>query len=180
MTCAPLALLRMTATFCVALAHPLSAKAQAPSLPGVPTSSSRAPVITLAQPAEGVAIPQDRPALAFRFAAADASDPLDLGSLRIVVDGRDATTCFQVTPNEAWGKLDPPPSSRASLVGVGLHAVSARICSLRGACGAVTASVAVSPVAPPPENTPNAAKPPGGPQGLIGALIKVARKIIGP
>ena len=169
----------MAVTFCVALAHPLSAKAQAPSLPGVPLTPSRPPVITLAQPGEGVAIPQDRPALVFRFAATDASDPLDLGSLRIVVDGRDATTRFQVTPNEAWGKIDPLPSAGGLMAGVGLHAVSARICSLRGACGAVAASVNVSAVATPAEGTPNAPKN-SGPQGIIGALVKVARKIIGP
>jgi hypothetical protein len=167
-------------TLCVALAHPLSAKAQAPSLPGVALTPPRPPVITLAQPGEGVAIPQDRPALVFRFAATDASDPLDLGSLRIVVDGRDATTRFQVTPNEAWGKLDPPPASGVPMVAVGLHAVSARICSLRGACGAVAASVSVSAVPPPLEATPNAPKSSPGPHGFIGALVKVARKIIGP
>ena len=178
MPCASPTTLWIAATSLAALVLPLAAVAQPPA----PTlrAAYRVPSIVLAQPTEGGTLPQDRPVLVFRFAAADVSDPLDLGSLRVSADGRDVTSGFQVTPNEAWGKLEPPPLSGVPMVGAGLHAVSARICSLRGSCGAVTASVTVSAVAPSLESKPNAAKPSAGPQGLIGALVKVARKIIGP
>lgn len=180
MTCALLARLRIPVTLVVALVRPLPVRSQAPPLPGSPSAPLRTPTISVAQPADGVAIPQDRLTLAFRFVAADAADPLDLGSLRVVVDGRDATTRFHITPNEAWGTIDPLPASATSMVTAGMHVVSARICSLRGACGAVTAMVNVSAVTQPVEAPPNAAKTPPGPHGLIGALAKLARKLVGP
>ena len=180
MTCAPLFRFPFAVPLCVVLVHPPPARSQATSPTAAPIVSSRLPFIALAQPPDGVAIPQDRPALVFRFGAADASDPLDLGSLRIVIDGRDVTARFQVIPNEAWGKIDPLAASGTPMAVAGLHAVSARICTLRGLCGAVAASINVSAVAPDVQVAPNAPTTSSGPQGLIGALVKVARKIIGP
>jgi hypothetical protein len=138
------------------------------------------PLIVLVQPQDGGTVPVDRPVLAFRFTAADASDQLDLGSLRIVVDSRDATSSFQVTPNEAWGKLDGSALSATSPLTTGAHTLTARICSLRGACGTVTATFNVSAPTSVAQSAPNAAKSSPGPRGLVGTLVKAARRIIGP
>lgn len=134
----------------------------------------RLPSIALVQPQDGGTVPVDRPVLAFRFAAADPADQLDLGSLKIAVDSRDATPNFHVMPNEAWGKLDDAAVSTGSLA-AGAHTVTARICSLRGVCGTITASFNVSTPASPGEAAPNAAKSTPGPRGLVGTLVKAAQ-----
>lgn len=174
MTCAQfLRQLNLATTLAVALVLPLPVGAQQPP------PSVRLPSITLVQPPDGGTIPADRPVLAFRFTAADPSDQLDLGSLKVAVDSHDATPSFHVTPNDAWGKLDGSAVPGGSLA-VGAHTVTARICSLRGVCGIMTASFNVSAPALPIEAAPNASKNSNGPRGLVGTLVKAARKIIGP
>lgn len=167
---------RVVAILVVALVRPLASGGQTPAPTSVGSSASiRSPTTALTQPVEGGTLPQDRPVLAFRFAAVDASDPLDLASFRVSVDGRDRTTAFQVTPNDAWGKLEA--LSSAPGLAAGPHSVVGRICTVRGTCGSVSATVAVVAMAQA-ESQPNA--PNAGPKGLIGALVKLTRKIVGP
>jgi hypothetical protein len=122
-------------------------------------------------------MPQDVPVLAFRFSAADGSDPLDLGSLRVTLDRRDTTPLFRTTPNESFASL-PAGTPSAPGVASGPHMVSGRICSLRGACATVTATVHVVGIAP--AEPPTASKTSVGPNGLLGVLVKLTRKVIGP
>jgi hypothetical protein len=148
---------------------------QASVIPATP----RVPVIALVQPPDGGTIPLDRPVLLFRFAAADPSEPLDLGSFRVFVDDKDVTKAFHITPNESWGTLETPGPAGASRVGPGLHTLRGRICSLRGACGTVAATVSVT-AEQTAASPPNAAASAAGPRGLLGALVKLTRKVIGP
>ncbi|HEX6250020.1 MAG TPA: hypothetical protein VFZ56_01145 [Gemmatimonadaceae bacterium] len=107
--------------------------------PPVPLPVYRAPVIALAQPAPGAAVPQDRPVVVFRFAAGEPGDPVDARSFAVTVDGEDRTELFQLSLAEAWGPLASPDDA----IEPGSHEVVARICSARGACTATTALVTV-------------------------------------
>jgi hypothetical protein len=95
----------------------------------------RLPVIALAQPVTGSALPQDKPVVLFRFAAGEATDPIDLGSFAVSVDGENRTALFQMSGAEAWGPL----TSEADRIELGEHELVARICSSRGACSTTTA-----------------------------------------
>ena len=112
-------------------------------------SPYRAPSVVLAYPDRGVALPADKPTVVFRFAPGEADDPIDVASFRATVDGIDRTDRFRVTSREAWGTLgDTPPTSdgvTAARITTGPHTISARVCSTRGACGAVTVGVDVRP-----------------------------------
>jgi hypothetical protein len=180
-TCAQLLKQRhLVTTWVVALVLPHAAMAQppAPQVSVVP-ATPRVPVIALVQPPNGGTIPLDRPVLVFRFTAADPSEPLDLGSLRVLMDDQDVTNAFHITPNESWGTLPLPGSVVAPTVGAGLHTVRGRICSLRGACGTVAATVSVT-AEQTAASPPNAGASTGVPKGLLGALVKLTRKVIGP
>lgn len=117
---------------------PATPSGGAPSQPVV-LPAYRPPVITLAQPTEGAALPDDKPIVVFRFASAEPMDPLDALSLSVLVDGSDVTSLFQATPSEAWGRL----AEAGRLLGTGEHQVSARICSSHGTCGVTKATVNV-------------------------------------
>lgn len=97
-----------------------------------------APTVVLAYPAAGVSVPGDSPTVVFRYLAGDASDPLDLRTLRVLVDGLDRTPHFRVTAEAAWGAIVQSPEA-----GIRAHDVRARVCTIRGACAEVSAVVTV-------------------------------------
>ena len=134
----------------------------------------RPPVIALAQPTAGAAIPQDRPVVLFRFAAGERDDPIDARSLRVLVDGADATARFQVGAAETWGALGQPGSGETEPIAVGEHRIEARICSVRGACGTAAATVLVAP------SGVTAAGPPSRKARLLDLLLDAARRILLP
>lgn len=111
------------------------------------TRAYRAPVITLAHPAPGGSVGAATPIVVFRFAAGETSDPIDLSTLRVSVDGKDRTLAFQISAGEAWGPITtseratvaptPPVSARA-------HTVAAHVCSSRGVCASTTTTVAIA------------------------------------
>ena len=170
----------LVTTSVVALGLPRAAAMAQPPAPQayVIPATPRVPVIALVQPPNGGTIPLDRPVLVFRFTAADPSEPLDLGSLRVLMDDKDVTNAFHITPNESWGTL-PLPSPVGAPGVAGLHTVRGRICSLRGACGTVAATVSVM-AEQTAASPPNAGASTGRPKGLLGALVKLTRKVIGP
>jgi hypothetical protein len=102
----------------------------------------RAPTIALVQPPVGTTVPRYKPVVVLRFARGEASDPVDVSTFAVSVDGVDRTQLFQVTADEAWGALAKLTSSD-SLISIGTHAVIARVCSVRGACGETAATVVV-------------------------------------
>lgn len=118
-----------------------------PGMPGQPPlpqqpgamATYRTPVLALAQPAEGVVLPDDKPVVVFRFAQADPRDPIDALSFSVSVGGIDRTPLFALSDGEAWGPLAPV----GELLSAGQHEVRARICSARGACGVVKGTVTV-------------------------------------
>lgn len=114
-----------------------------PATTGPGTSATlpayRPPVITLAQPADGVVLPDDKPVAVLRFAALEQLDPIDALSLSVTVDGEERTSLFTLTQGEAWGRLSTP----GELLSPGQHELRARICSARGACGVAKATVTV-------------------------------------
>jgi hypothetical protein len=134
-------------------AYPL--EAQQPATPQQPRQTAttsavlapyRAPVLALVQPATGT-VTQDKPVVVFRFAQGEPTDPIDLASFAVSVDGENRTSLFQLATlpaGEAWGPLADPRTASRELA-VGTHLVAARICSTRGACGAVNATVMVMP-----------------------------------
>jgi len=111
----------------------------AAAAPAVSLMPYRAPSIALVQPGPGATVPLDRPVIVLRFAQGEASDPLDLATMRVTVDGRDRTRLFQVTPAEAWGPL----AAQGEFLAQGEHTVAARICSSRGACASLVTALAV-------------------------------------
>ena len=115
--------------------------------------SYRPPVIALAHPAPGGYIRSARPIIVLRFVPGEPSDPVDVTTLRIVIDGEDRTGRFDVTASEAWGPVardhggdyggdqgEPHAVSREPRV----HRVTARVCSSRGVCGSTSAMVRVA------------------------------------
>ena len=87
-----------------------------------------APILVLSYPAPGVSVPGDNATVVFRYAMDDASDPLDLRSFRITVDGVDRTSHFRVTADAAWGAI-----AHGGDAGLRAHDVRARVCTIRGA-----------------------------------------------
>jgi hypothetical protein len=168
-------------TILLAALAPAHAHAQQPVVPAPPAqpiTAYRPPAIVLVQPTPGVALPPDRAVLIFRFAAGEASDPLDASSFAVWVNGASRSTSFQVAGAEAWGPLSdahaaPPPTPLPP----GAYQVAARICSSKGACGSTTATVTVAPS----EGT--LAKPEDGlsrRQRLIDLLLAGARRLVAP
>lgn len=132
--------------------YPVPSQPQAPQYPQLPQAGStsqpqqpamlapyRIPLLTLAQPAEGVVLPDDKPVAVFRFAHLEPLDPIDALSFSVSVDGVDRTRLFTLAHGEAWGPLAPPDE----LLAPGQHDVRARICSARGACGVAKGTITV-------------------------------------
>jgi hypothetical protein len=134
----------------------------------------RAPTMALVQPTPGVALPQDRAVLIFRFAQGEPSDPVDASSFAVWVNGVNRAALFQVTSGEAWGPLSDVQGA-APLPSPGAYQVTARICSTRGACGTTTATVSVvasERTSPEPNQSRR--------QRLIDLLLTGARRLVGP
>jgi hypothetical protein len=110
---------------------------------GAALPAYRPPLIAVAQPGDGIALPDDRPVVVLRFATGELLDPLDALSLTVSVDGEDRTSLFQATPSEAWG----PISSPGELLSAGQHDVRARICTGHGACSVAKSTVNIVPAA---------------------------------
>ena len=107
------------------------------------STTYRAPWLVMAYPERGGPIPADRPLVVFRFASSEPDDPVDPASFRAVVDGTDRTPLFRLTSGEAWAML-ADSTSATQLAIPGPHAVSARICSARGACARLDATLLIT------------------------------------
>jgi hypothetical protein len=161
---------------------PLDGQQPSPQTPPPVALPYRAPVIALVQPPEGVSVPHDRPVVVLRFASGEASDPLDLTTFRVVVDGVDRTGLFTVGAVEAWGPLAPiGPEEDAGAIAAGAHQIDARVCSARGACAAI--SVPVSVLATPGSTDSTAvsgASRPSRRQRLLDLVLEAARRLLTP
>jgi hypothetical protein len=136
--------------------------------------SYRPPVLALVQPAADGSVPQDRPIVVFRFAPGDSTDPVDARSFVIAVDGKDRSTGFQAARDLVWGALAPPDEAPA--LGAGAHTLVARICSIRGSCGEVNASVTIVAVAAPNPNAPV----PNRKRTLLDLVLAALKKLLAP
>ena len=128
------------------------------------------PQLVLAYPSPGVSVAGDNPSVIFRYASA-GGDPLDLRSFRVIVDGVDRTSHFQVTADAAWGLI-----ADGDAAGVRAHDVRARICSIRGVC--VTADAIVSVRGTPKLTQPSLSKDRRG--KIIDVLLEMARRLLKP
>lgn len=162
----------LPALLCLTLA--LAGRAQQPPAPG--TTNYRPPVLVLALPPSGATVPADKPVVVFRFSPGEALDPLDLRSFAIAVDGSDRTPLFRVSPDEAWGAL----SDADQPIATGAHSVSARICSMRGACALAQATITVTPAPAAADNATESTKPRSNKQRFLDALLSAARKLLIP
>jgi hypothetical protein len=157
--------------------QPAQPPAPSQALPAL--ASYRAPVIALVQPQDGGTVYQDRPVVVLRFGAGEPTDPLDLGSFAVTVDGVDRTKLFQTSATEAWGPIAQGGAGEAALA-TGPHRLNARICSTRGACTVVQATVYVLPLAttgatsPPPTATRSLR------QRILDAALNATRRILIP
>jgi hypothetical protein len=138
----------------------------------------RAPTIALVQPPAGGSVPRDKPVVMLRFARGEPTDPLDVRTFAVTVDGVDRTALFQVTADEAWGALAKPESGD-SLIAIGTHAVVARVCSVRGACGE-TATPVLIVEAPTAGATPAPSRPKSTRARVIELVLDAVRKLITP
>jgi hypothetical protein len=110
------------------------------------SSAYRTPAIVLAYPDAATTLPSDRPVVLLRFAPREVDDPIDPRSFRATIDGVDRTTSFRVSDHEAWGTLaSGAPNDLAEATTSGSHTLGVRVCSVRGACGALTVVLDVRP-----------------------------------
>ena len=147
---------------------------QSAAVPPVPPY--RAPSLALVQPAGGGTVPQDRPVVVFRFAAGDSADPVDARSFVVSVDGKDRTPIFQVARDVASGPLSANPNEHGSAIALGAHQLAARICSIRGTCSEVSATVTVVTSAAVAADTRSSDRK----RTLIDLLLAAARKLLAP
>lgn len=136
----------------------------------------RGPMLSLAQPAPGGTVPIDRPVIVFRLAPGSQADPVDARSFAVTVDGESRSGLFQVTATEAWGPIVSPVEGGQSGSAVGPRQIAARICSVRGACSEIAATVNViqSAAAGVEHPTPNRKR------SVIDLLLAAARKLLEP
>lgn len=152
---------------------PTAALAQQPVQGPPPLAVYHPPSLALIQPVGGGSVPQDRPVIMFRFAAGDSTDPIEARSFAIAVDGTDRTTLFQLARDEVWGPL--VPAEDTPFLTPGAHVFSARICSIRGACGEVSGSVLVA-TAPALQGKASADRK----RTFIDLLLGAAKKLLSP
>lgn len=146
--------------------------------PGAPTIASyRLPAIALVQPQDGGAVYQDRPVIILRFTAGEPTDPVDVTSLAVSVDGVDRSKLFQTSGSDAWGPLAPSAASDPPLA-LGGHRITARICSQRGACAMTQATVLAIPNAATATSAPATAR--SIHQRMLDAALNAARRILTP
>jgi hypothetical protein len=97
------------------------------------------PILVLAHPAAGVSVPAENATVIFRYAVRDATDPLDLRSFEVLVDGVERTSHFRTTADAAWGTI-----ADGGGTGLRAHDVRARVCTIRGVCVEVGAIITVT------------------------------------
>jgi hypothetical protein len=149
---------------------------QPPAAPQAAVTPYRSPIIAVVQPPVGSSVTADKPIVVLRFAPGEPDDPLDAASFAIAVDGVDRTALFQVAATEAWGPLALAVSGEQPPIPSGARQVAARICSVRGACGAVTAVVTVTASAVAAPQKPPADRK----RSFIDLVLSVARKLLAP
>lgn len=125
---------------------PLVAQSQA-SDTTLTAASYRSPHLALAEPARGENLPQDKPSIVLRYSRGEPDDPLDLTSLVVLVDGDNRSAQFHADTAEAWGSIDPlvDGSSAGQALALGVHQVTARICSSRSICADLRETVTIAP-----------------------------------
>ena len=148
-------------------------EAQQPTV-GSPLPSYHPPMLALAQPQNGGSVPQDRPVVVFRFAPGDSTDAVDARSFTITVDGKERSAGFQAAHDMVWGALAPP--DEAPGLSAGAHAIVARICSVRGACGDVSATVMVTVAGAADANAPA----PNRKRTVLDLVLAALRKLLLP
>jgi hypothetical protein len=132
--------------------------------------SAAAPRLTIVYPLPGVSIPSENPAVVLRYSSGDVSDPLDLRSLVILVDGRDRTGHFRVTADAAWGRIVD------GATGINAHEVEARVCTVRGVCARLSAIVTVvAPVVAKPAAVDKERR-----GKVIDVFLEAARRLLRP
>ena len=159
-------------------ATPLCGQSRADTQPDtIPADHYRAPSISLVQPRIGGTITQDRAAIGLRFVQGELDDALDLMSFAVSVDGADRSAAFQVTGDadghQAWGTLEGPLAG--SRPDVGAHEIVARVCSSRGACAVLRASVEVTPAI---ISLARGSESAGRSRRILGALLEFARMLL--
>lgn len=150
-----------------------AALAQQPVPGPPPLAMYHPPSLALIQPVGGGSVPQDRPIIMFRFAAGDSTDPVEARSFAVVVDGKDRTPLFELARDEVWGPLVPAEDTPS--LAPGAHVFSARICSIRGACGEVSGSVLVA-AAPALQGKASTDRK----RTFIALLLGAAKKLLSP
>ncbi|HZO19603.1 MAG TPA: hypothetical protein VFB46_11505 [Gemmatimonadaceae bacterium] len=137
----------------------------------VTPGSEVAPRIVLAHPGAGMSVPRSSATVMFRYAAGEASDPIDLRTFTVFVDDVDRTSHFRVTADAAWGTIVDAGGN-----GLKAHGVRARICSIRGLCAEVSANVIVVG-----ESAPQGTKPrPTRRERFIDLFLEAARRLLRP
>ena len=142
------------------LAVPLLAQQQASDTTQASATSNapyRPPALALAAPARGESLPQNKPAIVLRYARGEPDDPIDLASLVVLVDGEDRTTQFHADSTEAWGSVDPLArgASAGQALALGVHQLTARICSSRSICTDLRETITIEPSVFSTEPTPH-------------------------
>jgi hypothetical protein len=166
------------ATLSCGLPHLVHAQGSLPAPNQPAVAPYRLPGIALVQPQDGGAVYQDRPVIVLRFTLGEPTDPVDASSLMVDVDGVDRTKLFQTSGYDAWGPLAPNGAADSPLA-IGLHHVTARVCSQRGACALAEAAVSVIPNAASAAATaPSAAR--SIHQRILDAALNAARRILTP
>jgi hypothetical protein len=166
----PRSILAAALAGCAAGAPALAAAQQ----PAPASDAYRLPSIVMVQPVDGGSVPRDKPIVVFRLASGEPTDPIDTRSFAVTVDGADRTAAFQVTATEAWGLVAEPDVRPADMGSGATHTIAARICSQRGACAALTATVAtvMSPAMSEARTTRKAR--------LIDLLLTAMKKLLEP
>lgn len=151
-----------------------SGVAQQPT--AAPAAEYRGPMLTMVQPAPRAAVPIDRPIIVFRFIPGSEADPVDARSFAVAVDGESRSALFQVTATEAWGPMVSRAEGGKSASAVGPRQIAARICSVRGACSEIAATVSVvqSAAAGVEHIMPDRKR------SVIDLLLAAARKLLEP
>lgn len=158
--------------------HPAGRTARAQTLPPPPPPAValpayRAPVIALVQPTDTATVPQDVPVIVFRYAQGEPDDAVDLRSLSVSVNGEDRTTLFRAQDGEAWG-----PMSAVLPMPRGDYSVTARLCSMRGACGSASATVSVAASAVTDDSVATTSKQRR--RNVIDVVLTAIRKLLLP
>jgi len=146
----------------------------------------------------------DRPVAVFQLGGVASPDSADARSFRVWVDGDERSRLFHIGGQQgnvqAWGALgDSTPQRTSSLsapLTVGVHLVTAQLCTIRGVCTTIHAPVTVLPATaigtavteaaapsalgraqPNDATTPLAVIPPAPRHNLVQLLAGLLRKL---